>query len=199
MPSIFSAPLNNPTRPQNTNKPAENTPVDKSSFANTSDFAKASSDKTADRPVQKTQSPQFKQTAPSSSAEATKNKPTDRPTSPQAKPDHQPVKPRVQNKLENTPEKTQPVKVAASWNDTMVTTTHNWLKQTLSLMGLPSVNFNSEVAGKNLKLTFENPLIADPMQEKQLFRSFAHLIMSSLRNQYKQEIKNLKVILIRPE
>ena len=36
------------------------------------------------------------------------------------------------------------------------------------------------------------------MQEKQLFRSFAHLIMSSLRNQYKQEIKDLKVVLIRP-
>ena len=46
---------------------------------------------------------------------------------------------------------------------------------------------------------FNTPLIADVGQEKQLLRSFAHLIMSSLRNQYKQEIKDLKVILIRPE
>ena len=66
-------------------------------------------------------------------------------------------------------------------------------------MNMPSINFSSEVAGKNLKLTFNTPLIADSMHEKQLFRSFAHLIMSSLRNQYKQEIKDLKVILIRPE
>jgi hypothetical protein len=90
-------------------------------------------------------------------------------------------------------------RIPTTWNDTMIATAHNWLRQTLSLMGLPAVGFNSEVAGKNLKLTFNAPLIADPMQEKQLFRSFAHLIVSSLRNQYKQEIKNLKVVLIRPE
>ncbi len=81
----------------------------------------------------------------------------------------------------------------------MIAATHNWLKKTLSLMGLGSIDFSSEIAGKNLKLTFNTPLVADPMHEKQLFRSFAHLIMSSLRNQYKQEIKDLKVILIRPE
>jgi len=93
----------------------------------------------------------------------------------------------------------KPRRTPAAWNDTMITTTHNWLKQTLSLMNMPSIDFSSEVTGKNLKLTFNTPLIADAMHEKQLFRSFAHLIMSSLRNQYKQEIKDLKVILIRPE
>lgn len=90
-------------------------------------------------------------------------------------------------------------RIPTTWNDTMIAATHNWLKKTLSLMGLGSIDFNSEIAGKNLKLTFNTPLVADPMHEKQLFRSFAHLIMSSLRNQYKQEIKDLKVILIRPE
>ena len=98
-----------------------------------------------------------------------------------------------------TPAVERPLRIPATWNDAMVATTHNWLKQTLSLMGMPSITFNSEIAGKNLKLTFNVPLIADVMHEKQLFRSFAHLIMSSLRNQYKQEIKDLKVILIRPE
>jgi predicted RNA-binding protein Jag len=114
----------------------------------------------------------------------------------------------TEKKVEKKQEKTPSVKtesenktprVQAAWNDTMITTAHTWLKHTLSLMGLPAINFASEVAGKNLKLTFNAPLIADPVQEKQLFRSFAHLIMSSLRNQYKQEIKNLKVVLIRPE
>jgi len=93
----------------------------------------------------------------------------------------------------------RPRRTPAAWNDIMIGTTHNWLKKTLALMGMTSIDFNSEVAGKNLKLTFNKPLITDPMHEKQLFRSFAHLIMSSLRNQYKQEIKDLKVILIRPE
>jgi predicted RNA-binding protein Jag len=113
----------------------------------------------------------------------------------QQRPHNQPTQ---KNDVEqNVAEK--PRRVSAAWNDTMINTTHAWLKQTLSLMGMNAIEFSSVVAGKNLKLTFNTPLIADPMHEKQLFRSFAHLIMSSLRNQYKQEIKDLKVILIRPE
>jgi hypothetical protein len=93
----------------------------------------------------------------------------------------------------------KPKRAPAVWNDAMIASAHAWLNKTLSLMDRGSVSFNSEVAGKNLKLTFNMPLIADVTHEKQLFRSFAHLIMSSLRNQYKQEIRDLKVILIRPE
>lgn len=89
--------------------------------------------------------------------------------------------------------------VASSWNDELISTTKTWLKKTLSFMGMENIDFTQEIAGKILKLTFNEPLIADVMQEKMLFRSFAHLIMASLRNQYKQEIKNLKVVLIRPE
>ena len=90
-------------------------------------------------------------------------------------------------------------RIPATWDTTMIHAAETWLKQTLSLMAMNNINFTTEIAGKNLKLTFNTPLIADVMHEKQLFRSFAHLIMSSLRNQYKQKIKDLKVILIRPE
>jgi len=125
-----------------------------------------------------------------------------RPAAPAA-PSLKPAQPRAHVAPEKTQKPTidpeKPRRAPAAWNDTMITTTHNWLKQTLSLMNMPSIDFSSEVTGKNLKLTFNTPLIADAMHEKQLFRSFAHLIMSSLRNQYKQEIKDLKVILIRPE
>ena len=188
-----------------------------------SPFAKATEDRPAsskvapvveNKPAAKpTSQPTQKQ---SYSAEATKDRQSTplRQTAPQTRQDNQPSKPysaeasKDRQKV-HIAEKTQlpaatdtenkPRRIPTAWNDTMITTAHNWLKQTLSLMGLPAVGFNSEVAGKNLKLTFEAPLIADPMQEKQLFRSFAHLIVSSLRNQYKQEIKNLKVVLIRPE
>lgn len=98
-----------------------------------------------------------------------------------------------------TPKEEKPHRIPTAWNETMVTSAHNWLKRTLDLMNMGEHHFNSEIAGKNLKLTFHAPLIADVAHEKQLFRSFAHLIISSLRNQYKQEIKDLKVILIRPE
>jgi hypothetical protein len=93
----------------------------------------------------------------------------------------------------------KPKRIPATWNDAMMGSAHAWLSKTLELMNMNSIAFNSEIAGKNLKLTFNMPLIADVTHEKQLFRSLAHLIMSSLRNQYKQEIRDLKVILIRPE
>jgi len=87
----------------------------------------------------------------------------------------------------------------AAWNDAMTTTTINWVNKTLSLMGMINASFNSDIAGKNLKLTFDKPLLENSVLEKQLFRSLAHLVMSSLRNQYKQEIKDLKIVFIRPE
>lgn len=119
------------------------------------------------------------------------------------------AKPRQQ---QNTPEKTaqsqqtatpkqaeRPRRAPAVWTDAMVKAAHEWLNKTLQLMNKSDIQFNSEVAGKNLKITFNTSLAIDAAHEKQLFRSFAHLIMSSLRNQYKQEIRDLKVILLRQE
>jgi len=128
---------------------------------------------------------------------------------PQAKSEQAPARPArtkpvpqqaaAPQQVEMTPKEEKPRRTPAMWNDAMVATAHNWLKKTLELMNMPTIQFSSEIAGKNLKLTFNAPLLADATHEKQLFRSFAHLIMSSLRNQYKQEIKDLKVILIRTE
>ena len=179
-------------------KPRQEIKECREGYRKASSFAKASADTSADRPVaqpQKTQSP--------------RPEPTIRPTAP-AKPAQQRAtsssfakatadKQQTEKTPAATPHVEKSPRIAATWNDTMIAATHNWLKKTLSLMGLSSIDFNSEITGKNLKLTFNTPLVADPMHEKQLFRSFAHLIMSSLRNQYKQEIKDLKVILIRPE
>lgn len=122
-----------------------------------------------------------------------KNKPVET-SSVHAKPTQ--PKPQASKPLSDITSENKPRYTPTAWNDTMIATTHHWLKQTLTLMNMPSVEFSSEIAGKNLKLTFSKPLLTDILHEKQLFRSFAHLIMSSLRNQYKQEIKDLKVILI---
>lgn len=105
----------------------------------------------------------------------------------------------VVNKQQLIQPKKEKVHVPAVWSDGMIASVHNWLKKTLELMNMGTIEFSSEVAGKNLKLIFNKPLLSDAVHEKQLFRSFVHLIMSSLRNQYKQEMKDLKVILIRPE
>src|SRR5207237_7229579 len=59
--------------------------------------------------------------------------------------------------------KEAPHRVAPSavWSDAMIIAAHSWLKRTLELMDMKSITFNSEVAGKNLKLTFNVPLIDD--------------------------------------
>ncbi len=93
----------------------------------------------------------------------------------------------------------QPQRPSATWNDAMTNSATAWINKTLSLAGIPAVDFTCEVAGKILKITLAKPLLENQLTEKNLFRSIAHLIMASLRNQYKQEIKDLKIVLIRPE
>lgn len=182
----------------------------RSSFASSSHEAskglrKASKETSADKPVL---------SSIKASADTSAKKPIQQPVQKSAKPETTTARPASQQKptqLRSPQEKKQPIeqkpqtsepkqkRIPAMWNDAMTNSAHTWLNKTLALMNMTSIAFNSEIAGKNLKLTFNMPLITDITHEKQLFRSLAHLIMSSLRNQYKQEIRDLKVILIRPE
>ncbi len=84
------------------------------------------------------------------------------------------------------------------WNDEMVNTAQDWVKKSLSLMGLPNIQFKAIVIGNNLKFEFDAPVIGNRMKEKQLFRSFAYLIMATLRNKFRNELRELKIILVRP-
>jgi hypothetical protein len=84
------------------------------------------------------------------------------------------------------------------WTSTLQDAAQAWVSKALVLMNKEGVTFTSEIEGKNLMVTFNKPLLLNPMQEKQLFRSIAHLVIASLRNQYKNEIKDLKIVLIRP-
>src|SRR5438128_4388193 len=86
---------------------------------------------------------------------------------PEIKPKH--VGPRAHITKEQGVAHEKPHRVPTTWTDVMITTTHNWIKEILTLTNMASVNFNSEVIGKNLKLTFNAPLANSPMHEKQLF------------------------------
>ena len=159
------------------------------------DFAKASSDRTADKQLRPATNKQGEQCAPKQQNKPAAHTPA-KPSSP-VKPESAPKKNDAPRAATEQPE--QPRRMPAAWNETMINTTTAWIKNTLSLMGMHAVDFSTDIAGKNLKLTFTKPLIENPIVEKQLFRSIAHLIMASLRNQYKQDIKDLKVVLIRPQ
>ncbi len=116
----------------------------------------------------------------------------------QPQPHSKPVrteKPKIE--VTATPVKQQRAPIV--WTESMVDAATAWIKKIVTLSNIDIVHFTPEIAGKILKISFEKPLIENQLTEKQLFRSAAHLIMSSLRNQYKQQIRDLKIVLIRPE
>jgi predicted RNA-binding protein Jag len=199
---FFSDKTHSQDKPHQKNR-TENQPEVKecSSFVKTpdlakaSDFAKASSDRTADRQTKPAINKQGEQCAPKQHSKPAVHTPNK--SSSPAKPEAASKKNDAARATTEQPE--QPRRTPAAWNETMINTTTAWIKNTLSLMGMNAVDFSTDIAGKNLKLTFTKPLIENPIVEKQLFRSIAHLIMASLRNQYKQDIKDLKVVLIRPQ
>jgi len=46
-----------------------------------------------------------------------------------------------------------------------------------------------------IHFSFDSKLFENNMKEKTVFRSFAYLIMASLRNKFKKEFRGLKVVL----
>jgi len=83
------------------------------------------------------------------------------------------------------------------WTKDMVESAEEWVKKSLVFMGLPNVQFNTTMSNNYLTFYFDISVISDSAKEKALFRSFAHLIMVSLRNKFKTDFKHLKIVLTR--
>ena len=92
-------------------------------------------------------------------------------------------------------EKRREQPVREIWTDEMMSFCQNWLKETLSLMNMPQHTFSVDVKNYYLKINFDTPLLPDSEREKLLFRSFAHLVMQSMRNKFKKGFRGFKVIL----
>ncbi len=81
------------------------------------------------------------------------------------------------------------------WPSEMSEAAQEWLTNTLRLMNLSHTTFSLETKSYYLKINFERPLFDDPERERILFRSFAYLLMQSLRNKFKKGLRGYKVIL----
>lgn len=77
----------------------------------------------------------------------------------------------------------------------MISWVNNWVRQTLAHAGHANIDFSTESSRNLLRIDFAAPITGDEKQERILFSSFAHLIMSSLRNKFKGDLKHLKVVL----
>ena len=83
------------------------------------------------------------------------------------------------------------------WTNDMAASAEECVKKNLIFMDLPNVQFNTTISNNHLTFYFDTPVISDSAKEKILFRSFAHLIMISLKNKFKTDFKYLKVVLTR--
>ncbi len=91
---------------------------------------------------------------------------------------------------EKTTESTESI-----WTPEMVKAAEEWTRATLSLMNMPNITFSTKLSKYYIHFSFDSKLFENNMKEKTVFRSFAYLIMASLRNKFKKEFRGLKVVL----
>lgn len=104
--------------------------------------------------------------------------------------EQQPVKPVVAQprpKREET-EQTEP------WNEQMIAYTNDWLAQLLKGLNV-SNTFAITPERYHLKISFNGPIFEQPEKNRTFFRSCAHLLLQSIRNNFKRPLKGFKVIL----
>jgi hypothetical protein len=88
----------------------------------------------------------------------------------------------------------QPAREKVVWADDMKLASEEWMKNSLSLLNLPNTHFTVTTNGPVLSFVFESPLINNNERQRHLFRSFAFLLMQTLRHQFKKSCRNLRII-----
>ncbi len=81
------------------------------------------------------------------------------------------------------------------WTPDMVKAAEEWMRSSLSLMKMGHITFSTKLSKYYIHFSFDAKLFENNMKEKTVFRSFAYLIMASLRNKFKKEFRGLKVVL----
>lgn len=89
---------------------------------------------------------------------------------------------------------TQPV-----WTPQMIEHVGQWLKESLELMQKPGIPFKIDPNHFYLRIQFDKPIFEEKSREKQLFSSYATLILQMLKHQYRRPLKGYKIVLIGAE
>ncbi len=83
----------------------------------------------------------------------------------------------------------------SQWNEEMIQFTKDWIQSIFQIMGLPHIAFTTSTSVNGLTFRFKSSITGNEFKDRLLFSSFAHLILTMLRQKYKRAFKNLKVIL----
>ncbi|PKN03283.1 hypothetical protein CVU75_03065 [Candidatus Dependentiae bacterium HGW-Dependentiae-1] len=81
------------------------------------------------------------------------------------------------------------------WTPERIAFVRQWIENMQKAMNRTDISCDISTDRNAIRIIFQKPLLEDIEQEKQLFRSWAYLIMQTLRHTYKQHFKHIKIIL----
>lgn len=105
----------------------------------------------------------------------------------QAKPSPQQPQRALQATQENIENRIQ-------WNEQMISEASKIISDLLQKMNLKDTQFSVETNNSNIRFNFKKPLIDNKNAQKEFFRNLAFLLMQALRQKFKKNFKNLKVV-----
>jgi hypothetical protein len=77
----------------------------------------------------------------------------------------------------------------------MVSFAQEWMQETLTLSGLPSMQIKSHVSQNFLKLILDQPISEDPRQEEMLLRSWSNLAYEALLEKFRPVMRGLRIVI----
>lgn len=81
------------------------------------------------------------------------------------------------------------------WTPERIAFVRQWIGDMQKAMNRADISCDISTDRNAIRILFQKPLLEDVEQEKQLFRSWAYLIMQTLRHTYKQQFRHIKIIL----
>jgi predicted RNA-binding protein Jag len=81
------------------------------------------------------------------------------------------------------------------WTPEMVEAAHDWVKETLVMMGKPNTTVSHHISHNYLKLTLDTPVADDARQEEIQLKSWGSLAMEAVREKTQKPLRSLRIIL----
>jgi len=101
----------------------------------------------------------------------------------------------TQSETTNRSENSATQRIRPIWTEEMNQGVRTWIQESLEIMGRTEVEFATSMARSMLTITFAAPLIEELEKERLLFRSWSHLIVQHIKQEFKVHGKEFKIIL----
>lgn len=81
------------------------------------------------------------------------------------------------------------------WTEERISFAKQWISDMLSHIERKDVTFQTRIDRSAIRFTFDKPIASNNEKERQIFRSWAHLLIQTIKHTYKQQFKSIKVVL----